>query len=59
MTHSMTQAEKRKLLEEVRELTVNDILQREDMIEICKILHKACNRVLKAIDSPYPVDSGN
>lgn len=59
MTHSMTQVEKRKLLEEVRELAVNDILQREDMIEICKILEKACNRVLKAIDSPYPANSGN
>ena len=57
MTHGMTQPEKRKLLEEIRELTLNDILQQEDMVEIFKIMHKACSRVLSEIDSPYPVNS--
>ena len=57
MTHSMTQAEKQKLLEEIRELTLSDILQQEDMVEIFKITQKACNRVLSEIDGLYPARS--
>jgi len=59
LTHNMTNLEKRKLLEEIRELTLSDILQQEDMAEIFKIMQKACGRVLSGIDGPYPVNSGN
>ena len=58
MTHSMTQAEKRELLDTIRELALNDIIQQEDMIEISKIMQKAVGRVLAAIDDPYSVNDG-
>ena len=56
MTHSMTRPEKQWLLNEVRELAASDIIQREDMIEIAKVLKKAVDRTLAAIDDPYPVN---
>lgn len=56
MTHSMTSFEKKTLIELVREYTENDILQREDMIEINKIVLRACRRILADIDGPYPIE---
>ena len=59
MTHCMTQAEKRKILEDIRELALSEILQQEDMVEIEKIIQRAVCRMLAAIDDPYPVDVQN
>ena len=46
MTHETTQAEKREFLNKIQELTLSNILQKEDVEEIQKILLKACNRTL-------------
>jgi len=55
MTHEMTAFEKRNLLEEIRDLVLSDVLQREDMIEINKIMQKAVQRTIAAIDDPFPI----
>jgi len=49
MTHEITQAEKREFLNKIHELTLSNILQKEDIEEIQKILLKACNRTLSDI----------
>ena len=62
MTHGMTQPEKRKLLEEIRELTLNDILQQEDMVEISNITslsdHIANKMDASKITTVYVNDNG-
>ena len=40
----MTMAEKRDFLERIRELTLNDVLQREDRDDIFRVCLVACDR---------------
>ena len=42
----MTMAEKRDLLERIRELTLNDILNKEDRDDIFRVCMVACDREL-------------
>lgn len=42
----MTMAEKRDLLERIRELTLNDILNKEDRDTIFRVCMVACDREL-------------
>lgn len=52
----MTLSEKKKLIEDIYECAESDILQQEDMIEINKIIQRACHRILAEIDGPYPIE---
>lgn len=56
MTHNMTLSEKKKLIKDIYECAESDILQQEDMIEINKIIQRACRRILADIDGPYPIE---
>lgn len=47
MTHDTTNAEKRDLLEYIRELTLRNVLKKEDVDEIYIILQRACDRALE------------
>ena len=44
--HDTTNVEKMKFLEYIRALTLGNILKKEDVEEICKILIRACDRDL-------------
>ena len=55
MTHSISNDEKQKLFDDLKDLIFSDIIQKEDSDEIYKIIHRACNRTLSAIDDPKPI----
>lgn len=42
----LTMAEKRDFLERIRELTVNDVLKKEDRDDIYRVCMAACSREL-------------
>lgn len=48
---NMTQPEKEQLTEMVTNLSLRDVLQREDMVEILRICQEACDRRISVIEA--------
>ena len=46
----MSQEEKEQLVEKVTDLSLRDVLQREDSIEIMEVCRKACDRRISEIE---------
>jgi len=47
---NMSQEEKEQLVEKVTDLSLRDVLQREDSIEIMEVCRKACDRRISEIE---------
>lgn len=47
---NMTKEEKEQLVNRVADLSIRDVLQREDSIEIMEVCRKACDRRISEIE---------
>ena len=54
----MTQSEKEQLVNSVADLTMRDVLQREDMIEIMEVCRAACDRRIGELEDRVAPSGG-
>ena len=54
----MTQSEKEQLVNSVADLTMRNVLQREDMVEIMEVCRNACDRRIGELENRVTPSGG-